>query len=69
MRREFWRAANLGRSRLLGGYSRLKAGCGQNCPPHIAASRKRLEEAAWEAAAGWEPAPQNWGVVAQAVIS
>jgi iron(III)-enterobactin esterase len=29
-----WRAANLGRSRLLGGQSRLKAGCGQNCPPH-----------------------------------
>jgi len=29
----FWRAANLGRSRLLGGQSRLKAGCGQNCPP------------------------------------
>ena len=28
-----WRAANLGRSRLLGGQSRLKAGCGQNCPP------------------------------------
>jgi hypothetical protein len=27
-------AANLGRSRLLGGQSRLKAGCGQNCPPH-----------------------------------
>jgi len=27
------RAANLGRSRLLGGQSRLKAGCGQNCPP------------------------------------
>ena len=26
--------ANLGRSRLLGGQSRLKAGCGQNCPPH-----------------------------------
>jgi beta-glucosidase len=26
-------AANLGRSRLLGGQSRLKAGCGQNCPP------------------------------------
>ena len=29
-----WRAANLGRSRLLGGQSRLKAGCGQNCPPY-----------------------------------
>ena len=28
-----WRAANRGRSRLLGGQSRLKAGCGQNCPP------------------------------------
>jgi hypothetical protein len=27
------RAANPGRSRLLGGQSRLKAGCGQNCPP------------------------------------
>jgi hypothetical protein len=27
-------AANLGRSRLLGGQSRLKAGCGQDCPPH-----------------------------------
>ena len=27
-------AANLGRSRLSGGQSRLKAGCGQNCPPH-----------------------------------
>ena len=27
-------AANLGRSRLLGGQGRLKAGCGQNCPPH-----------------------------------
>ena len=27
-------AANLGRSRLLGGQSRLKAGCGQNCPPY-----------------------------------
>jgi len=28
-----WRAANLGRSRLLGGQSRLTAGCGQTCPP------------------------------------
>ena len=28
-----WRAANLGRSHLLGGRSRLKAGSGQNCPP------------------------------------
>src|ERR1035438_1648112 len=28
-------AANLGCSRLSGGQSRLKAGCGQNCPPHI----------------------------------
>jgi len=27
-------AANLGRRRLLGGQSRPKAGCGQNCPPH-----------------------------------
>jgi hypothetical protein len=28
-------AANLGRSRpFLGGQSRLKAGCGQYCPPH-----------------------------------
>ena len=27
-------AANLGRSRLLGGQSRLEAGCGQNCPPY-----------------------------------
>jgi len=27
-------AANHGRSRLLGGQGRLKAGCGQNCPPH-----------------------------------
>jgi hypothetical protein len=33
-RRRPWTAANLGRSRLLGGQSRLKAGCGQNCPPH-----------------------------------
>jgi hypothetical protein len=30
----FCGAANRGRSRLLGGQSRLKAGCGQNCPPH-----------------------------------
>src|ERR1039458_6104731 len=28
-------AANPGRSRLLGGQSRLKAGCGQNCPAAI----------------------------------
>src|ERR1035438_7769430 len=28
-------ADNPGRSRLLGGQSRLKAGCGQNCPPSI----------------------------------
>jgi hypothetical protein len=31
-------AANHGRSRLLGGQSRLKAGCGQDCPPHGAKS-------------------------------
>ena len=31
-------AANLGRSRLLGGQSRLKAGCGQDCPPSSGAS-------------------------------
>src|ERR1039458_1870801 len=30
-----WRAANLGPSRLSGGQGRLKAGCGQNCPPSI----------------------------------
>ena len=33
-RRQICGAANLGRSRLLGGQSRLKAGCGHNCPPH-----------------------------------
>ena len=30
-----WRAGNLARSRLSGGQSRLKAGCGQDWPPHI----------------------------------
>jgi hypothetical protein len=28
-----WRAANLGRSRLLAGSGRLTGGCGQDCPP------------------------------------
>jgi hypothetical protein len=31
----FWRAANFGRSRLSGGQSRLKAGCGQDYLRHI----------------------------------
>ena len=35
--------ANLGRSRLLGGQSRLKAGCGQNCPP----SKSKLTHYLW----------------------
>jgi hypothetical protein len=41
-RRWIWRAANLGRSRPLGGQSRLKAGCGQYCPP----SKSKLMSAA-----------------------
>jgi len=49
-----WRAANLGRSRLLGGQGRLKSGCGQNCPP----SKIRTARAATAAA---QSAPrQDW---------
>jgi hypothetical protein len=33
MKTQLWRAANLGRSRLLAGVGRLKGGCGHDCPP------------------------------------